>query len=355
MGYAPHYKVFNNEQEQKLSKYLIRCAEIYFGLCKKEVKKLAFELTVKYDLKRPATWIENKMAGEEWFRSFMKRNPELSVRAAQATSLSRATSFNKTNVTAFYDNLQTVMDRHKFEPQDIYNVDETGVTTVQKPDRVVARRGTRQVGALTSAERGTLVTLAFVANALGNVIPPFFVFPRVRYQDHFIRDAPIGSVGAGNPSGWMQDDIFIVFLKHFKKHVNASPAHRVNIQEMSPVPTTSSEPDITHYLRTYSRSNSVDVQPSSSKSSSVIPSGFSPEEVRPYPKAPPRKTTNRGRKTKKSTIYTDTPEKDAVRKEYEKKQRRLKTKQVKRNILGNLGEKKQGESKEKENPTSRIR
>ncbi|KAK2578344.1 hypothetical protein KPH14_005571 [Odynerus spinipes] len=463
MGYAPHNKVFNNEQEQKLSKYLKRCAEIYFGLFKKEVRKLAFELTVKYDLKRPATWIENKMAGEEWFRSFMKRNPELSVRASQATSLSRATSFNKTNVTAFYDNLQTVMDRHKFESQDIYNVDETGVTTVQKPDRFVARRGTRQVGALTSAERGTLVTLAFVANALGNVIPPFFVFPRVRYQDHFIRDAPIGSVGAGNPSGWMQDDIFIVFLKHFKKHVNTSPAHRVllvfdnhsshihinsldfckengtvllsfpphcshklqpldrsvygpfkkainttcdawmrtnpnvektnhqsrnsalddktpplspsllnkvtnsvepisatseqarNIQEMSPVSTTISEPDITHYLRTYSRSNSVDVQPSSSKSSSVILSGFSPEEVRPYPKAPPRKTTNRGHKTKKSTIYTDTPEKDAVRKEYEKKQRRLKAKQVKRNILGNFSEKKQGESKEKENPTSRIR
>ncbi|KAK2577684.1 hypothetical protein KPH14_000673, partial [Odynerus spinipes] len=52
---------------------------------------------------------------------------------------------------------------------------------------------------------------------------------------------------------------------------------------MSPVPTTSSEPDITHYLRTPSRSNSVDVQSSSSKSSSVIPSVFSPEEVRPYP------------------------------------------------------------------------
>lgn len=156
-------------------------------------------------------WLENETAGEEWFRSFMKRNPELSVRAAQATSLSRATSFNRTNVDAFYDNLQIVMDRDHFEPQDIYNVDETGVTTVQKPDRVVARRGTRQVGAITSAERGTLVTLAFAANALGNAIPPMFVFPRIRYQEHFIRDGPVGSAGTGNPSGWMQDETFIVF------------------------------------------------------------------------------------------------------------------------------------------------
>nr|CAH7746660.1 unnamed protein product [Callosobruchus chinensis] len=112
------------------------------------------------------------------------------------------------------------MNRDHFEPQDIYNVDEIGVTTVQKPDRVVARQ-TKQVGALTSGERGTLVTLAFAATALGNSIPPVFVFPRIRYQEHFIRDGPVGSVGAENPSGWMQDETFIVFLKHLQKHTNA--------------------------------------------------------------------------------------------------------------------------------------
>ncbi|XP_074038475.1 uncharacterized protein [Leptinotarsa decemlineata] len=216
MGYVAHNKVFSEGQEQVLSKYITRCAEIYFGLSPKEVRKLAFELSTKYDLKRPATWVENEMAGEEWFRSFMNRNPSLSVRVAQATSLSRATSFNKTNVEAFYDNLQTVLDRHTYEPQDIYNVDETGVTTVQKPDKVVARRGIRQVGALTSAERGTLVTVTFAVNALGNTMPPFFIFLRVRYQDHFVRDGPIGSTGTANPSGWMQDASFLVFLEHFK-------------------------------------------------------------------------------------------------------------------------------------------
>lgn len=55
------------------------------------------------------------MAVEDWFSSFMMRNPELSIRAAQATSLSRATSFNRTNVDAFYDNLDKVMDRDSFE------------------------------------------------------------------------------------------------------------------------------------------------------------------------------------------------------------------------------------------------
>lgn len=227
MGYVAPNRVFTQEQEREFSEYLICCADIYFGLPRKEVRKLAFKMAVKYDLKKPNNWNEKKMAGEEWFCSFMKRNSELSIRAAQTTSLHRATSFNRTNVNMFYDNLQVVLDRYHFEPQNIYNVDETGVTTVQKPNRVVARRGTRQVGALTSAERGALVTLAFAVNALGNVIPPFFVFPRVRFHEHFIRDGPVGSVGAGNPSGWMKAEIFVEFLKHFQKFTNASNSHRI--------------------------------------------------------------------------------------------------------------------------------
>ena len=141
MGYNSHNRVFNQDQERELTRYLIRCADIYFGLSKKDAMKLVFELSIKYDLSRPRTWDDNEMAGVEWFRSFMKRNPELSLRTAQATSLSRATSFNRSNIDLFYNNLATVMDRYEFEPQNIYNVDETGITTVHKHDRIVARRG----------------------------------------------------------------------------------------------------------------------------------------------------------------------------------------------------------------------
>lgn len=58
MGYKAHNRVFNEVQERELSKYLIRCADIYFGLPKKEVRKLAYELAVKYNLSRPKTWDE---------------------------------------------------------------------------------------------------------------------------------------------------------------------------------------------------------------------------------------------------------------------------------------------------------
>nr|XP_047124426.1 MFS-type transporter clz9-like [Hydra vulgaris] len=80
-------------------------------------------------------------------------------------------------------------------------MDETAVTTVQQPKKVIAKKGLKQVGAITSAERGTLVTLACTINAIGNSIPPFFIFPRKNFKDRFLISAPTGSAGDANPSG----------------------------------------------------------------------------------------------------------------------------------------------------------
>lgn len=103
----------------------------------------------------------------------------------------------------FFENLTKVYNRFNLGPEDVWNVDETGFTTVHKPDSIVARRGFRQIGSLTSAERGHLVTAAFAVNASGNSISPFLVFPRVNFKNHFLRDGPIGCDGDANQSGWM--------------------------------------------------------------------------------------------------------------------------------------------------------
>ena len=114
------------------------------------------------------------------------------------------------------------MDRYKFEAKDIWNIDETGVTTVQKPRKVVGPTGAKQVGSLVSSERGQLVILCAAISADGRSVPPFFVFPRVKFSDHFLRGAPTGSKGSAHKSGWMTEENFPKFLEHFKHHVKPS-------------------------------------------------------------------------------------------------------------------------------------
>lgn len=202
--------------------YLLKSADIYYGLSPKEVRKLAYDYARKLNLKIPQSWTARQMAGADWFSSFMKRHPTLSIRTPRATSLARATAFNKTNVDLFFKNLRIVLDRLKPAAGDIWNVDETGITTVHKPDRIVARRGFKQVGRLTSQERGSLVTVTLAVSATGNCVPPFLVFPRVKFKDHFIANGPPGTAGGANASGWMSAELFKDFLIHFVKNTRCS-------------------------------------------------------------------------------------------------------------------------------------
>ncbi|KAK9754378.1 hypothetical protein QE152_g1380 [Popillia japonica] len=63
----------------------------------------------------------------------------------------------------------------------IYNVDETGIMTVpKKRSKCLSLRGKRQVGCLSSAERGVLVSVEICMSASGAFMPPSFIFPRAR-------------------------------------------------------------------------------------------------------------------------------------------------------------------------------
>lgn len=226
-GYKPHNKVFTHEQEQTLNSYIRNCADLYFGLTPREVRKLAYECAVKHELKMPSSWTETGLAGVDWFTSYLKRNNDLTIRKPEATSLARAMNFNKANVKSFMDKYDSVLQKYKFEAQHVYNIDETGITTVQAPNKIVAAKGKKQIGAITSAERGNLVTMCFSVNAVGNSVPPMFIFPRVNYHEHFVRGGPTGCIGTANKSGWMQGSDFFLFMKHFANHVRPTTERKV--------------------------------------------------------------------------------------------------------------------------------
>ncbi|CAK9297939.1 unnamed protein product [Gordionus sp. m RMFG-2023] len=114
---------------------------MYNGLCPKKARKLAYQLSCKYNLKVPNSWQNNKSAGEDWLVAFLKRNPSISLRSPEATSLARATNFNKDNVEISFDNLKNILDTTRLTANEIFNMDETGLTTVQKPTKVLAMKG----------------------------------------------------------------------------------------------------------------------------------------------------------------------------------------------------------------------
>ncbi|XP_072401116.1 uncharacterized protein [Diabrotica undecimpunctata] len=210
--------------------YLDVTSKLHHGLTRKQAKELAYEFAVRNSKKIPASWNKHKQASYDWLYRFLKRMKTLSLRSPEATSLSRATSFNRNNVSTFFGYLKTVLDNHGIGPEAIWSVDETGLSTVNKPKKIIACKGKKQVGKITSGERGATVTVCCAINAIENHIPPFMVFPRKLWQDRMIDNSPPGTTGVVYESGWITASNFIKFLEHFQKHVKATTDNKCLIK-----------------------------------------------------------------------------------------------------------------------------
>jgi hypothetical protein len=119
-------------------------------------------------------------------------------------------------------NLKEAFGRLQLGSGDIWNMDETGIKTVQIYDRVIARRGCRYIETLMSAEPGKLATSALDVSAAGNRVPPCSIFPRVEFRAHFLNGVPAEIHGDGSRPGWMQAELFVKSVKHFFPHVKPS-------------------------------------------------------------------------------------------------------------------------------------
>lgn len=215
-------QVFTKEQEDMLCSYLIKAGKMNYGLTPLQARRLAYEYASKLNLQFPEQWKTSKLAGREWWFGFRSRQKDLSLRKPESTSLSRSTAFNRTNVCEFFNNLKSLYEKYNFPPDSIFNLDETAVTTVHKPPKVISQRGLKQVGQVTSAERGQLVTMCNIISASGNSIPPAFVFPRVNFKEFMLNQAPIGSLGLAHQTGWMTAENFLLVIKHLIKHTKPS-------------------------------------------------------------------------------------------------------------------------------------
>lgn len=104
----------------------------------------------------------------------------------------------------------------------MYNLDESGITTVQNIPKVLAVKGMKQVEQIAAVGRGTLVTICCFVNAVGKALPPAMIFPRVHFKEHMVKGSPNGRLGLATKTGWMNSELFPRVLEHFIKHSGCS-------------------------------------------------------------------------------------------------------------------------------------
>lgn len=224
---GPMKSVFSQNEEKELAEYVKHMEERLFGLTTLDLRRLAYQLAVKNNKKHNFN-NEKEMAGVDWLNGFLKRNPDLSIRKPEATSAARAMGFNRVAVGNFYQLLGETYDAFHFTPDKIYNCDETGISVVSKTkSKIIALKGRKQVGSLSSAERGQTVTVEICFNAAGTYMPPFIIFPRQRMKPELLDNAPPGTTSVCNPKGWITVELFTLWFKKFIQFTGASPSNKV--------------------------------------------------------------------------------------------------------------------------------
>ena len=133
---------------------------------------------------------------------------------------------NKNAVSRYFHNLEKLISEQSFASNQIYNCDESGLTCVHKPVKVIAKKGKRVVPSITSAERGQTTTILVAMNATGVYVPPMMIFKRKRMKENLIDHAPARTLGKCSDSGWIDTELFMEYIEHFVKHTHCSPENK---------------------------------------------------------------------------------------------------------------------------------
>ncbi|KAJ8884790.1 hypothetical protein PR048_010986 [Dryococelus australis] len=174
------------------------------------VRSIAFHLAERLNLDHIFDR-ENQMAGYDWLKSFLSRNPDLTVRKAEGVSVTHSSK-------EYFDLLKELLSENHLirKPGHIFSMDETGLPLNNKPGEVIAEKGSRSVSLITSGEKGETISVLACANGEGSFIPPYYIFKGENSKNEYTYGMPPGSVAKmSHKSEYVNSDISFGWLRNY--------------------------------------------------------------------------------------------------------------------------------------------
>ena len=113
----------SKEEEKDLEEYLIEANKIGYRKTLRQVKVIAENVA------RDKGVLRGSRISDGWWRRFLQRHTNLSLRSGDSTAFVRMNAMNEDNLKNYFDLLDSVLTEHnlKVHPEQIYNMDETGL------------------------------------------------------------------------------------------------------------------------------------------------------------------------------------------------------------------------------------
>ena len=191
--------------------HVLTFAELGYGYTNVQLQHLCGELAFKFGRMK-----SQKVLSNCWLYGFPKYwKHKLTALNERSLESCRAKSATPEQISSYYDNLLEKYElKVKDKPMHIFNLDETVLQPYQKPPNIIAAPNSK-LQAIVSP-KSTTVTLTGCANAIGNSLPPYFVFKGKRWNQELMKGASPGARVILSDSGWSNSTNFHKYLEeHF--------------------------------------------------------------------------------------------------------------------------------------------
>ncbi|XP_053376483.1 uncharacterized protein LOC128547533 [Mercenaria mercenaria] len=190
-------------------------AEIGFGYTLQETINLASDYAVHLGLRE-----QDKPLSKQWFYNFLNRWSSIKVVKPRSLEMARARSATRPAIDQYFNELNKILTKYnlKDKPHCIYNINEKGLSLEHKPPKIVT--GTHYKPQAVTCGKSKTVTVIGGGNAVGNQVPPFFVFPGVRMLPGLLEGCTSGTSGTVSESGWSNTEVFTKYMtEHLEPHL----------------------------------------------------------------------------------------------------------------------------------------
>ncbi|KAJ8890124.1 hypothetical protein PR048_009631 [Dryococelus australis] len=176
--------VLSPEMEQNLLKFIIDMQKLGFGLAAYQVRELAYKLA-KTEKREHLICDKTKVASKWWWNSYKERYG-LSLRVTENLSAYTASMSSPTMINDYFEKVNHLLMTLgiKDSASRLWNVDETRLCYVVKPNKVVIEIGKSFVYKKVYADRAETHTLIGCICAAGTRMPPFVIFKEVQWNDN---------------------------------------------------------------------------------------------------------------------------------------------------------------------------
>jgi hypothetical protein len=121
--------------------------------------------------------------------------------------------------SSFYNNLQTLYNRHNYELNHIWNSNENRIqVSTWVGARVLAKRGPHMVYKTIPKSHEWLI-VNYVINVVGKFLPGFYNFKGERLRNNYMKFWKLGTCMAMHTKAWMISFLFKKFLSLFSMYV----------------------------------------------------------------------------------------------------------------------------------------